>query len=72
MKRVMEQINIAIPDELRLILNARADAAGHKISEEVRILLWAGLAAMTIKPVSADWAREAALTHAAWTEAVAR
>ena len=71
MKRGMEQIKVAITDELRVIINARAEAAGHNLSEEVRILLWAGLATMTIKPVTDEWAREAALTHAGWMEGAA-
>lgn len=71
-KRRKEQINVAITDELRSIMDARAKAAGHGLSEEARILLWAGLATLTGKPdFNSDWAREVALTHAAWMEGAA-
>lgn len=63
---MMQQIKVAVPDELRLILEARAQSAGTNMSEEARELMWVGLATMTIKPVTSEWAKEAALTHAAW------
>lgn len=60
------QIKVCIPDELRDLLQSRADAAGHNLSEETRKLIWAGLATTTIAAVDEDWARVAALTYAAW------
>jgi len=69
---MMEQVKIGITDEMRSILEGRAAAAGHTMSEESRRLLWVGLATTTINPVSLDWAREAALTHAAWRQEAAQ
>jgi hypothetical protein len=41
-------------------MDARAQEAGHSLSEEARILLWAGLATMRANP---DFK-----THTAWKE----